>query len=298
MNSFQRRNKISHNNQNTTLMKYYDEDNKRIMLLHDNRIFFFQDTTNDYASEDWEKLFNHYSNGIQHLLTIPKYRLIEAIYTIYKLADYLLFIYLVVTGINHFITNNFHFKYYIIFSVIIIELFYDIMGYTTRIWILNRLSVAIGIMLFVLYYLSFLYAKSDFTSYIALSIRLGIYILEVITDYCLDLEIHNDLCGNTRFLYFFEARQCLNADFQIAKKDYIGSILSWGCQSAFEAHPELNVHNNTIQYLSRIPLYIMIIILLIINIPLIILMFILYIFLKCCDGTVPFEFFYDELTYI
>ena len=86
-------------------------------------------------------------------------------------------------------------KYIKIFFVLAVEGFYDIMAYSVKIWIINRVSVYVGCILYILYAI-FFYETGLFDDKIVLAlyfVRSFAFICEEFVDYFMDLELAVDL---------------------------------------------------------------------------------------------------------
>merc|ERR1712032_1064045 len=77
--------------------------------------------------------------------TTPKYRILNTLYFAFRLADDLLLLTIIVMTLlnNGRLTWPTH-KDLSVFAAVGVELFYGVMKYTTKFWILDRLSLYIG----------------------------------------------------------------------------------------------------------------------------------------------------------
>jgi len=284
-----------------------DESGSLILKINDSI------DTGDAQNESVDKLgayleerFNMYSNCIQNVLTTPKYRLIQLIYMLFRLTDNLSFLTLVVSSITGFVITEFDQKYFRVFTVVGVEIFYDVMNFTTNIWSLHRLNLWIGILLYVAYYIVFTELELPRTLWIIYWIRLASFVAESLTDYALDLELHNDLTNSdsdsdsdtnsTVFLCCFSINKDLK-DLKETRKQYIGSISAWGMASAFSKKPSYSLKTC---YCSTYFLECMIFLLIVLNIGTILLILVvgaivtfLSYFVRTCFG----ETCCGELTY-
>jgi len=192
---------VTFNNQNSILMTMYVRMSGILCLLHDNRIFAFRngDGTDSAAAEQ---------TLILSLLTTAKFRVMGFLYSGYHLVDNTLFLLIIVMSI---VNNGFRIPEHYdmaLFAAIGVEGFYDVMLYTHRYWILQRLSIYIGLVLYVAYFVivglitcgkpcGWVVDPDHHISitvvWIALGIRFGAFILEELVDITIDIQLHNDL---------------------------------------------------------------------------------------------------------
>lgn len=188
---------VTFNNQNTVLMTMVVPE--LLCFLHDNRIFAF--ATDGIAQDCLSEASAGVQNMILSILTTPKYRAMSSMYLIFRLLDNLTFLLIIVLSLM-----KLEFKFptlaeLALFSAIGIEIFYDIMLYTHKYWILNRLSVYIGLVLYMAY-AGIIFWKKNSGAYneeqlqlvvVVLSIRFVVFVLEELVDIAIDGELHNDL---------------------------------------------------------------------------------------------------------
>jgi len=140
-------------------------------------------------------------NVILNLLTTPKYRAMSAMYIIFRLMDNISLLSIIVLSIIHGALTTPTAANLALFSAIGLEVFYDVMLQTNKYWILERLSIYIGLVLYFIYggivwWKNFQgdYSLDDLRVVLAvLGIRFIAFILEECVDIAIDGELHNDL---------------------------------------------------------------------------------------------------------
>jgi hypothetical protein len=192
---------VKFNNQDSVLMSMSIPDDELLGLLHDNRIFAFNKSQ---AGDDASSSSNE-QNVILDLLTTAKYRAMSAMYLIFRLLDnssLLLIFILSIIDIDDlqksFIPASDDIA---LLSTIGLEVFYDVMLYTHKYWILQRLSIHIGFVLYIFYPLIVVWKSSngDYKPHelqnviIALSVRFSAFIFEECVDIAIDGVLNNDL---------------------------------------------------------------------------------------------------------
>ncbi len=187
---------VTFNNQNSVLMSMSVPIHELLCLLHDNRIFAFKRQASDDASSS-----SNEQNVLLNLLTTPKYRAMSVMYIIFRLLDninLLLIIVLSIMNVGFTIPTP---AQAALLSTIGLEVFYDVMLYTHKYWILQRLSIYIGIVLYFVYAVTIAWKNSNggytlhelHTVIVVLSIRFFSFIFEECVDIAIDGELHNDL---------------------------------------------------------------------------------------------------------
>jgi len=169
-----------------------------LCLLHDNRIYAFliknpQQPTDGSSSVEQNLLLN--------LLTTPKYRSLSAMYMAFRLMDNLSFLSIIVLSIINGALTQPTEANLALFSAIGLELFYNVILQTTKYWILERLSIYIGIVLYIIYgfvialkNMNGEYTPEDLQLVIGiLGARFISFIFEEFVDIALDGALHNDL---------------------------------------------------------------------------------------------------------
>lgn len=194
---------VSVNNQSSTPMKMRLDN--WVFVLHDNRIYVF-----DYPLEREEnareedasasKTSSAEQNLILNILTTPYFRALNCIYFTFRLLDNTaLVIIFVLSVINHAFTTP-DTTDLSLYSVIGLELFYDVMLTVNKYWSLQRLSFNIGLLLYVLYFSVVLWKYSvvqQFSAFDAtvvasvLGFRFISFLLEEATDVAIDCCLHN-----------------------------------------------------------------------------------------------------------
>eukprot|EP01084_Bolivina_argentea_P255239 429237_1 len=192
------------NNQNSVVMVARSVKGY-LMLMHETRIFYFEYSGDKNQIDSQPKYDRKYGEASDHLvkvmisiLTTRKYRLLQSFYTLSRVLDYVMLASLILLLLLDNDYDNFSHiieKYWLIFMVIGLEIFYDVLEFIVKIWILNRLSIYIGVVLYILYFFAlFVYEKYTSTTVTVLfGLRFLAFVLEEATDYCIDLELEYDL---------------------------------------------------------------------------------------------------------
>jgi len=326
---------IRNNNQNTVFMKVHHGN--RFHFLHDNRVFIFIDRDVEDGEEGTEGKYlfesqpstrgktgdknteDNIEQLLLDLLTTSKYRVMQLLYLIFRITDNVMFLSLIISGVYRYIlghgidqTQQEQEKAVVlVFSVVGVEVFYDVMSWTTKIWIVNRLGFYIGIMLYCCYAIAFAFVPNvDAVVWMLLGIRFGAYLLESFVDYAMDLEMHNDLvkmrdgepqggCRWCQLCITCDSCKCLrvekgtflhNKDYAGIPSLYVGSICSWTARSAFST-PTSDLPNEPftqwrfllwgLACLLLVPLFPVIVVSLIFALPL--TLFFLFLNCFCCS---------------
>ena len=248
--------KTRYNNQNSILMSAVTgkDDEYYIMVAHDTRIFYFLTTRLDLVNvaTNLDVVCDDLTGVFLHLLTTAKYRILNAFYLLFQMTDRIA---LVALFLNLFMGEAYKDRklidtimdYPLVFLVLAYELFYDLMEFNVKIWILNRISIYVGILLFVAYFAVFVYY--DFFDkaivVILFGIRLVAFIVEETVDYCMDLEMALDLQSGwmteMKGIYVWdtalksEHHRALDIPRQLK---YVGSTCSWTWINAFNIDAE------------------------------------------------------------
>jgi len=135
-------------------------------------------------------------------LTTAKFRMMGFLYSGYHLVDNTLFLLIIIMSI---INNGFKMPSHheiALFAAIGVEGFYDIMLYTHRYWILQRLSIYIGIVLYTIYFVIVGMISAGVVTnpevpievvWYVLGVRCSAFVLEELVDIMIDIQLHNDL---------------------------------------------------------------------------------------------------------
>jgi len=193
---------VTFNNQSSVLLTMEVTEENMVCLLHDNRIFAFEkdfrsiDNDSDASSSSKEQ------NLILNLLTTPKFRAMSFMYIFFRLLDNISLLAIIVLSIikGKLITDPSPATLALL-STLGLELFYDVMLQTSKYWILERLSIYIGIVLYGVYG-AIIKAKQingdlkgdDLWTVVGiLLIKLGSFLLEEFVDIAIDGQLHNEL---------------------------------------------------------------------------------------------------------
>jgi len=199
---------VTFNNQSMVLMRYdlAKEDNA-FVLLHGNRLYRFSkdpehipgnflDIEGGGTGQNPEDLAQ---NLLLRFQTTPKYRARNTMYFTFRMLDNMIFMAIIVlTILNGKITCP-SAEQISVLSAIGFETFYDIMLYTTRFWILTRLSVFIGLEFYVVYAAILWWNHPEQYVWFVLLARFVAFVFEECIDIAIDIEMHNDLimvCGS------------------------------------------------------------------------------------------------------
>lgn len=272
---------MTFNNQDTVLMRA--ETDVHVCFLHDNRIYIFKKipsngdekkfiVRNPNSPSDVEETGQPVDNHVEtlmreiilHMVTSPKYRLLNSMYVIFSLLDSTIFTAIVVTTIIFFATVNtegnmittetaFNIP---ITICIMLEIFYGILLNATHFWILRRVSIYIVLLFYLLYYgaIGLLGHAAGYSEnhthflYVLLAIRFLAFALETLVDICVDLNIHNDLIlinkplvnspnangdnhsryGVASIIDYLDVRHSMSIFPDVPTENcYVGSLLSW-----------------------------------------------------------------------
>jgi len=230
---------IRHNNQNTVFMIY--ELKTRFCLLHDNRIFHFKKEISDgdpeLGSVSTAQINNSFSSTLtineavdclNNLLTTPKYRGIFSLYGLFKVIDYAVLLYFVYVLVSTAFEDGIEDKTIPLYLLISLEVFYDVMESTTKLWPMERLKFFTSVAFYLLYLSQFIYLFLPLMDYwlywMLLGVRFLAYVLDLGIDITLDTEIHNDIMGHPVMKEWFPIVRTNELDK--LKKHYVGSSSS------------------------------------------------------------------------
>jgi len=212
-----------------------------LCLLHDNRIFAFAKPRDDKSYLEEQTL-------ILNLLTTARFRLMGFLYSGYHLADNTLFILIIVMSI---VNNGLEIpseQNMMLFAAIGVEAFYDILLYTHQYWILQRLSIYIGLVLYMAYFaIVFIISNSKYVNeipvsidlvWIVLGVRFAAFVMEEMVDIAIDIQLHNDLIMLSQ-----EKNQFSTAEqFERLHIEYIGNPGIWEQNVGWKKIPDLIEH--------------------------------------------------------
>jgi len=236
-----------------------------LYLLHDNRIFSFGKKK---TGDEFEISMVEEQNLLLNIVTTAKFRAMGFLYSGYQLLDNCLFLLIILLSIRN---NNFGIpredEELALFVVLGLEAFYDVMLYTHRYWILQRLSIYIVIVLYCIYFWIVALLPDDLFKditreqmYLLLVVRFSAFVLETLVDIAIDIELHNDLIklGKVRSLnlkrqserdnpylkhelkmkdrgnWMSRYMDVSNSVIMLEDVDYRGSLFAWGMTSVFD----------------------------------------------------------------
>ena len=142
----------------------------------------------------------HFIGLVLSMLTVRKYRLLTSFYLLWTIVNQLMLVMLFGLIFYSGDPSNPKFMTIIsshiwIFVVLGIEILYDVLEYTVKIWILNRVSIWIVAVICILYAVAFqVHGVLDNTEVQVLFVlRLISIFFSYVIDYCIDLELETDL---------------------------------------------------------------------------------------------------------
>jgi len=186
---------IRHNNQTSVFMVY--ESARKFCLLHDNRIFHLKKESGspDINSQPSKLSVSEAIDCLNNLVTTAKYRAIYALYCLFRVIDYAVLIYFIYL----LVTAGVKMERIVLYIVVALEIFYDVMESLTKLWPMERVKLFIAVAFYGLYFWQFLSLFrpiEDYTqNWYLLTIRFIAFLLELGLDIALDTEIHNDIIG-------------------------------------------------------------------------------------------------------
>merc|ERR1712228_139283 len=146
------------------------------------------------SDADFAQAVDYMTSLILGIFTTRKYRLLTSFYLLWRVLDYAMLT-------------------VIVFSVISVEIFYDVLQFMVKIWILNRVSIFIGFALYGLYIFAFTYhALWNYLVYSLLIVRFIAFLFEEFIDYCIDLELQYDI--SEKCLHKLEVPICIKTEFE------------------------------------------------------------------------------------
>jgi len=141
--------------------------------------------------------------GLLELLTTPKYRYLSSIYLLFRLGDKAMLLALVYCTLTGYVWQEELQQSLEIITVLTAEAAYEVLEMGARFWFMNRILPVVGLGLYAAYALVFWrieeHSPDSFRSFVwlFLLIRLVSFVLELLADYCIDIEIHSDICAGT-----------------------------------------------------------------------------------------------------
>jgi len=229
--------------------KYFNDN---FSLLHDNRIFHF--SRNPLNPSEERKGYPNFRpkdaiGCLNNLLTMPKYRALFGLYSLFKITDYLIFIVFLFTTVEVVFGDlaAASYKLIILLAVIGIELFYDVMGTLTKLWFIERLKFFIAIALYIVYTILFVANEVSLWKWILLAIRFGAFILELILDIAIDMEIHNDIMEENSSYDFLRVYRTTKLK-EIGANHYLGSHSSLLFETVYRKPTNRDIPYKSLQW--------------------------------------------------
>lgn len=166
--------------------------------MHDNRIFGFE-----HRSENVTLDRDEIRAELLTLLTVPKYRILSSLYFVFRLLDNTALLAVVVLSIINGSFTQPTAASLLLFGVVGVELFYDVLLQVSQLWIMRRLNLWFGIVLFGAYFAIAGWEHAEYDEefpdkdyhaviYILVA-RLGLFLIEESLDYAIDVELDHDL---------------------------------------------------------------------------------------------------------
>eukprot|EP00484_Ammonia_sp_Unknown_P012258 CAMPEP_0197079060 /NCGR_PEP_ID=MMETSP1384-20130603/213433_1 /TAXON_ID=29189 /ORGANISM="Ammonia sp." /LENGTH=391 /DNA_ID=CAMNT_0042517931 /DNA_START=356 /DNA_END=1531 /DNA_ORIENTATION=- len=246
------------NNQNSILMAARSCHGD-LMLMHETRIFYFRfDSKKTKTDRLYAEATQELMTLLLGMLTTRKYRLLSSFYLLWHILDMGVLFALVSTlffdGTPHrfvdVITDNI-----LIFLVVALEIFYDVLEFLVKIWFINRVSLYIAFALYILYFLVLFpkWYQGELGSVLVFTlfwIRFAAFICGTFIDYCIDLELEWDLLDTK--MHALDVPCCIKTTREEKigilhiKKDnkieipqhkdlkFVGSVCAWTTRNAFK----------------------------------------------------------------
>ena len=259
------------NNQDSSVLIFSSQSNKRLCLLRDNRIYVFKRrNTFDVQLQSTAE-----TNLILRLMSSPKYRAFNLLYIIFRFLKY--FSLLMITIQVDYLRTGIIFNY-----VSGLEIINDLMLHTHNYWTLQRLKIYFGLV-FNCFYAFFFFGQTGNEIVIEfLIIKFIAFIFVQCVNIAIDGELHNDLLilnsikenekesigqnsdlkrdieaqndgitlmdqgGNSSLFSFKKFRKYIDVTKSIKMPEdvnYMGSIFAWGSNSVFNDNNSLRKIN-------------------------------------------------------
>eukprot|EP01084_Bolivina_argentea_P069353 126210_1 len=200
-------------NQSGTLMAARNRHG-HLMLMHETRIFYFYHDQNDIPDDcSYSEAVTNLTTLILNMLSTRKYRILWSMYFAWHILDYGMLGSLIITSTLFWDTADQRFEdviwqYKWIFFVFGIEAFYRSLKSFVQIWILNRVSLYIGIVLLSLYAITFTFYGfwTDLVQ-VLFCVRLIAFACADMVNFSIDLELEYDL--KERFIHKLDLPICM-----------------------------------------------------------------------------------------
>jgi hypothetical protein len=180
-----------YNNQSTVILDHISSDRTLILMMHQSRFYAF------IALPDIETQVSQLRESLLDLLTHRKYRILACVYAIFHATDNIMLVLIVLTSImgKEFELEDMHQAHVLgIFSV---DIFNTYLEMQTKFWLLHRIQPYIGFALYITYASVLFNVLKTHPILCWLLVTRGVaFLLELVVDYAIDLEIHYDLCNN------------------------------------------------------------------------------------------------------
>lgn len=187
---------VTFNNQDSVIMSMDVPKDELLCLLHDNRIFAFKRQASETTSSSSDE-----QNVMLNLLTTPKYRIMSSMYIIFRLLDNTGLVLLIILSIMKWQLTIPSSAQMVLVSALGLEVVYDVMLFTHKFWILQRLSLFIGLSMYI-FYAGLIYWNFSIGAYTsndlqivcyAVLVRFCAFLFEEFVDIAIDGQLHNDL---------------------------------------------------------------------------------------------------------
>ena len=194
------------------------------------------------------------------IFTTKKYRFLKSLYIISWFVDEGILAALLIATILQVPPGTASILIYVnnvaLFTIVISEIIIDILEYRVKIWILNRLSIYIHVLFYILYAVVFTFQDTWYANNGVITAlyttRLVAFILEMIINYSIDLEVDHDLSDETihgiEWMDNLVSNCCccqrnkhqndVTFDGWTTNWEYIGSVCAWTPYNVYEYEPE------------------------------------------------------------
>eukprot|EP00004_Rigifila_ramosa_P027727 TRINITY_DN9133_c0_g1_i1.p1 TRINITY_DN9133_c0_g1~~TRINITY_DN9133_c0_g1_i1.p1 ORF type:complete len:500 (-),score=129.72 TRINITY_DN9133_c0_g1_i1:16-1515(-) len=213
------------NNQTSVLIRR--TFNRFHTITHDNRVFYFRRkqrtapaqgapaaTAGATAAspllgggrEDSDDPFDDAGYAVieaafLRLLTTPKFRFFGLVFLCFQLFDNLMLIAILLSSLLDRPLDERIFEELALFVIVFADIYHTLLESTTKIWWLHRINMYLTLSVFGAYfaYLNF-FSQSDSLYFfnLMLFIRFGAFVLETLTDYYIDVEVHRCILGESQ----------------------------------------------------------------------------------------------------
>jgi len=206
------------------------------------------------------KAYDELQMEIIRIFTTKKYRFLRSLYIISWFVDEGILVALLIATILQVPPGAASLLIYVnnvaLFAIIISEIIVEILQNRIHVWVINRLSIYIHILFYALYAVVFTlqdtwHANNGVITALYTT-RLVAFILEIVIDYSIDLELHHDLANQKiqgiKWMDNLVSNCCccqcnkyqndVTFDGFTTDWEYIGSVCAWTPYNVYEYEPE------------------------------------------------------------